>query len=393
MLKNNRQLKDMKAIKKILGLMFGLMIMFSFHATAQYKKEGNQNNHFYQNKSVYEVNEIYTPKGKKVKNVILMIGDGMSLMHAYSAWTANKGQLNLENCDFVGLSKTYCADNLITDSAASGTAIATGQKTKKGYVGVDAEGESLKSICEYAGEGGLSTGIVASCRLIDATPASFSVENINRDMEEEIAASYPTSGVDFILGGGLKYFTKRKDGKNLLPEFEQNGYQVVTDMEQLTLISEGKVFAPIAENDMAKPNIRKDQLWQGTKKALEILNKDKDGFFLMVEGSQIDDYGHFNDLPTLMEEVMDFDRTVGQVFQWASDNHGTLVVITSDHETGGLTLVGGSLEEGKIEGHFSTTHHSGVMVPVYSFGPGAASFSGIYENTDIFNKIKSALKL
>ena len=113
----------------------------------------------------------------------------------------------------------------------------------------------------------------------------------------------------------------------------------------------------------------------------------------MVEGAIIDDYGHFNDLPALMEEVMDFDRTVGEVFKWAASHPGTLVVVTSDHETGGLTLIGGDLSSGKIENRFSTTSHSGVMVPVYSFGPKAEVFSGIYENTDIFNKIKSVLEL
>ena len=383
----------MSVTKNVLALMMGSVFLFSCDTDHQYENKDKQSVHFYENKAVYPVQRITSLKGTQVKNVIFMIGDGMSLMHTYSAWTANKGHLNLESCDFVGLSKTHCADNLITDSAASGTAMATGKKTKKGYVGVDVDGKSLKSICEYASEGGLSTGVVVSCRLIDATPAAFSVENIDRNKEEEIAASFINCGVDFILGGGLKYFTKRQDGRNLLPDFEKNGYRVVTTMDELAQITDEKVFAPIAENDMEKPSIRKDQLWKGTKKALELLGKDEDGFFLMVEGSMIDDYGHFNELPTLMEEVMDFDRTVGKVFEWASEHPGTLVVVTADHETGGLTLIGGDLASGKIECNFSTTHHSGVMVPVYSFGPGAEAFSGIYDNTAIFDKIKSTLNL
>jgi alkaline phosphatase len=144
---------------------------------------------------------------------------------------------------------------------------------------------------------------------------------------------------------------------------------------------------------MGKPNERKEQLWQGTKKALDILSQDEDGFFLMVESSMIDDYGHFNELSTLMEEVLDFDRTVGNVFEWASNHPGTLVVVTSDHETGGLTLLNGDIEKGEIECHFSSGGHSGVMVPVYSFGQGAEVFSGIYENTDIFYKMANALGL
>ncbi len=360
---------------------------------AEYEEKSSEVIHVYQNPNPYPVSKINSPGDGQVKNVIFMIGDGMSLMHAYTAWTANRGHLFLESADYIGLSKTYCADNLITDSAASGTAMATGKKTNKGYVGVGPDGESLKTICEYASAKGLSTGVISTCRLTDATPATFSVENIERDKSEEIAASYVTSGVDFILGGGRKYFNKRKDGKDLLPEFEKEGYQVVTSMDDLKNISEGKVFAPVEEGDMAKPLERGDELWQGTKKALEVLSKDKDGFFLMVEGSMIDDYGHFNDLPHLMEEIADFDQTVGKVFEWATIHPGTLVVVTADHETGGLTLLDGNISEGMIEGNFSTDEHSGVMVPVYSFGPGAKDFAGIYENTDLFEKMKAALKL
>ncbi|HAD00767.1 MAG TPA: alkaline phosphatase, partial [Porphyromonadaceae bacterium] len=124
---------------------------------------------------------------------------------------------------------------------------------------------------------------------------------------------------------------------------------------------------------------------------IEVLNQNKKGFFLMVEGSQLDDYGHFNDLDMLMQEVHDFDRTIGKVFEWAAQDGETLVIVTADHETGGLTLVDGNLAEGKIVGKFSTGGHSGVMVPVYAFGPGAEQFTGIYENSDIFKKI-TALK-
>ena len=382
--------------REILAVVLMGTMLFSFQEGRQNEETKGKDEKIikeYINPNPYTVKTIRSPKGKKIRNVIFMIGDGMSLMHAYSAWTANRGHLFMENADYTGLQKTYCSDNLITDSAASGTAMATGHKTRKGYVGVGSDGESLKTICEYASDKGLSTGVIATCRLVDATPADFSVENIDRDKEEEIAESYVTCGVDFILGGGRKYFTKREDGKNLLPDFEKNGYQVVTSMEELKNVTGGKVFAPVEEGDMAKPQERGDELWQGTKKALEILSKDKDGFFLMVEGSMIDDYGHFNDLPHLMEEIYDFDQTVGKVFEWASTHPGTLVVVTADHETGGVTLVGGDIASGKIECNFSTTHHSGVMVPVYSFGPGAKEFSGMYENTDLFEKIKAALKL
>ena len=114
---------------------------------------------------------------------------------------------------------------------------------------------------------------------------------------------------------------------------------------------------------------------------------------MMIEGSQLDDYGHFNDLDLLMQETHDFDRTVGKVFEWAAQDGETLVVVTADHETGGLTLVDGDLQKGEIKCKFSTGSHSGVMVPVYAFGPGAEHFIGLYENTDIFHKIATLLKL
>ena len=128
-------------------------------------------------------------------------------------------------------------------------------------------------------------------------------------------------------------------------------------------------------------------------KAIDMLSKNKKGFFMMIEGSQLDDYGHFNDLDLLMQEVHDFDRTIGRVLQWAEKDGETLVIVTADHETGGLTLVNGNKNENTIVGKFSTGGHSGVMVPVYAYGPMADQFTGIFENTAIFDKIKKLLKL
>lgn len=344
----------------------------------------------FSNSSPHPIGAYITEADVQVRNIILMIGDGMSLMHMYSAWTANQGGLNLENCEYTGLMKTHCADRLITDSAAGGTAMATGTKTNKSYVGVDPDGNSLKTICEYANENGKTTGVISTCRLTDATPATFSVENIDRDKTAEIAEAYIYSGIDFILGGGRKYFEKHKDSINLLPRFADQGYQIASSMKELNGIRSGKVFAPVEENDMAKPDVRKDQLWRATKKALEVLNQNDEGFFLMVESSIIDDYGHFNDLELLMKEILDFDRTIGKVFEWAEQHPGTLVLVTADHETGGLTLIDGNLDEGSITANFSTKNHSGVMVPVYAFGPSAEIFSGIFDNTDLFHKMLDA---
>lgn len=341
----------------------------------------------------YPVEKIVPPTGNKVKNVILMIGDGMSLMHVYSAWAANHGKLYLENCETTGLSKTYCANRLITDSGAGGTAMAIGKKTNYHSVGVDADGNPQPSLVTLAKKKGLSAGVAVTCRLWDATPADFCCHNVDRDQEDEIIADYVNCDADYVVGGGAKKFENRKDGRNIFKELEQKGYQVARSWEECQKLKSGKIFAVTDSVDTPLPAERGDRLAQSALKGIELLNQNPKGFFMMIEGSQLDDYGHFNDLNLLMQETHDFDRTIGQVLKWAAKDGETLVVITADHETGGLTLVGGDKDKGEIKCKFSTTDHSGVMVPVYAFGPGSELFTGIYENTDIFHKIKSLLNL
>lgn len=339
----------------------------------------------------YDVVKVTPPQGNKVKNVILMIGDGMSLMDVYAAWTANRGKLNLDNCQTVGLSKTYCTDKLITDSGAGGTALATGHKTKYHSVGVDPEGNPLKTLTDVAAAKGKSTGIAVTCRLWDATPADFCCHNVDRDAESEIVKDYIDCGVDYVFGGGSKLFENRTDGRNLFVELKGKGYQVVRTWDELAKIRNGKVFAVTDTVDTPVPAVRGDLLARVSLKGLELLNQNKNGFFMMIEGSQLDDYGHFNDLNLLMQEIHDFDRTIGKIYEWAAKDGETLVVVTADHETGGLTLVDGDLQKGEIVCKFSTDGHSGVMVPVYAFGPGSENFTGIYENTAIFDKINKLL--
>lgn len=341
----------------------------------------------------YPVEKIVPPTGTKVKNVILMIGDGMSLMHVYSAWTANRGKLYLENCEVTGLSKTYCANKLVTDSGAGGTAMAIGQKTNYHSVGVDVNGNPQPSLIKLAKQKGMSAGVAVTCRLWDATPADFCCHNVDRDNEDEIIADYVNCEADYVVGGGAKKFENRKDGRNIFKELEQKGYQVARSWEECKNLKSGKIFAVTDSVDTPLPAERGDRLAQSSLKGIELLNQNPNGFFMMIEGSQLDDYGHFNDLDLLMQETHDFDRTVGKILKWAAKDGETLVVVTADHETGGLTLIDGDKDKGEIKCKFSTTGHSGVMVPVYAFGPGAELFTGIYENTDIFHKIKSLLNL
>ena len=326
----------------------------------------------------------------KPKNIILMIGDGMSLAAMYTAWTANKGRLNIENCPYVSLAKTYSANRLITDSAAAGTAFATGRKTNKGYVGLDANGKPQPSILEIAKRHGLSAGLIVTCNILDATPAVFVAKISDRHKWDEIALQYVAHDVDFVCGGGWKKFRNGTDGRDLTKELADKGYQLPRTVEELEKIDKGKVFALIADGDLPLPKERGDVLSRASMKAIELLSRNDQGFFLMIEGSMIDDAGHDTQLDRLMDEIHDFDRTVGSVLQWAAKNGETLVVVTADHETGGWNLLGGDIASGTVTGTFSTDDHSGVMVPVYSFGPKAEIFTGIFENTDLFFKMLGA---
>ena len=356
--------------------------------------KGQQTNtQTYTLKTPYAVEKITPPKGKKVKNVILMIGDGMSLMHIYTAWTCNRGQLWLENAQYTGLSKTPCLNRLVTDSGAGGTALSSGVKTRYHAVGVDGDGNPVPSLCKLAQQKGKSAGIAVTCRLWDATPATFCCHNSDRDREQEIAADYVNCGIDYAFGGGAKFFEHRNDGRNLFNELSTKGYQIARSWESLEKINSGKVFAVPYLVDTPLPDERGDLLARASLKGIELLNQNKKGFFMMIEGSQLDDYGHFNQLDMLMKETHDFDRTIGAVMKWAAKDGETLVVVTADHETGGLTLLGGDLEKGTVTCHFSTRDHSGTMVPVYAFGPGSEQFTGFMDNTDIFKKIKKLLNL
>ena len=382
-------MRKYKFVKACIALVI-ISGLFSSNISAQSRRDIEQT---YILEQPYEVTKINPPKGKKIKNVILMIGDGMSLMHVYSAWTANRGKLFLDNAQTVGLSKTYCNDRLITDSGAGGTAIATGQKTNYHYVGVDTLGQPLESLIDLAAKKGKATGVAVTCRLWDATPADFCCHNTDRDAEAEIIADYVNCNADYVFGGGAELFQNRKDGRNIFEELRQKGFQTPSTWEEVAAIKKGKVFAVPYPHDTPLPAERGDLLARASLKGIELLDQNKNGFFMMIEGSQLDDYGHFNDLDLLMQEVHDFDRTIGAIYEWAAKDGETLVVVTADHETGGLTLVDGDLKEGKIVCKFSTGGHSGVMVPVYAFGPGADEFTGIYENTAIFDKIKKLLNL
>lgn len=328
-----------------------------------------------------------------VKNIILMIGDGMGVAQVYAAITSSNDTLNLEKFPVVGFHKSYSADNYITDSGAGGTALATGQKTYNGAIGVDTNRQVLTTILEIAKAHGLATGLVSTSSITHATPASFVAHQASRDNHEAIAEDLLNSGVDVFIGGGRQYFTQREDGKDLTVALRERGYQVVYDMDEITKMKSGKLAGLTAEeHNSSFRDGRNDMLPMATSTALQLLSNNQRGFFLMVEGSQIDWGGHANDIDYVISEVLDFDKAIGKTLEFAKKNKHTLVIVTADHETGGLTLEKGNIRNHQVQGKFSTQGHTAVMVPVFAYGPGAEEFSGIYENTAIFKKLMNVYR-
>lgn len=324
---------------------------------------------------------------KKPKNIILLIGDGMGLSQVSTAIYYKDGKPNFERFNTIGLSKTSSASDLVTDSAAGATVFSTGEKTYNGAIGVSKDTIPLPTIVEQLSKRGLATGIVATSSIQHATPASFYAHVKSRSLYEDITEFAPNSGVNFFAGGGLKFFNQRKDGKDLLEEMKIKGYEVITD-KLPTTPSEKNELILLAENGMPKMSEgRGDFLPNATKLALEKLSKNEKGFFLMVEGSQIDWGGHDNDADYLIQELLDFDKTLGVALDFAKQNGETLVIVTADHETGGYTLASDGSDYNKIKPSFSTTGHSGTMVPVFAEGPGAILFNGIYESIEIYHKM------
>jgi alkaline phosphatase len=327
----------------------------------------------------------------KVKNIIFLIGDGMGVSQLYAGMTVSKEPLMFEQFKHIGFQKTFSANSYITDSGASGTALATGNKTNNQSIGVGPNGEKLTSILELAEQNGYSTGLVSTSSILHATPASFIAHNESRHNYEEIALDFLRTDIDLFIGGGMKYFKDREDGKNLVDSLKKKGYTVSSDMNEIKTFEKGKLAGFTAEKHNPKfTEGREDMLPVSTQTALNILDNNEKGFFLMVESSQIDWGGHDKDQEYVINEVLDFNEVIKVAMEFTKQNKNTLLVVTADHETGGMALTGGSMKDNKVEATFATDDHTGVMVPVFAYGPGAEEFMGIYDNTDVFKKMLHA---
>lgn len=332
-----------------------------------------------------------TAQTEKTPNIIFLIGDGMGLTQISSGMYANGNTTALEDFQYIGLSKTHAVKNLVTDSAASGTAMACGEKTYNGVIGINAKNQPIPSILNYCADRGYRTALLATSSIVHATPASFYAHVNSRKKYQEIAMQLLQSKVDLFIGGGNKHFTERMDGVNLLKS-QDNPYEIVANLEAFSTNTSNKVgYFTYNEEPPKKTMGRKPALQDMLTATLNRLEADGKPFFVMTEASQIDWGGHANELPYVVSEFIEFNQTIQVALDFAKKNGNTLVVVTADHETGGLALTRGSVKKKQVSGGFNTKGHSATMVPVFSYGPTAENFKGIYENTAIFRKMKTAV--
>lgn len=324
-----------------------------------------------------------------------MIGDGMGIAQVSGAMTVSGYKLNMTRTRHIGFMKTQSYDNYVTDSAASGTAFSSGKKTRNGMVGMDPDSNRVDLITELVRDQlKMSYGVVSTSAVTHATPATFVAHNITRNDYEGIALDFIRNQPDVFIGGGKSHFTDRRDQRDLVKVLERKGYEVVYTMEDLKKSESDKLAGLLADIHLPRfSEGREYMLAESTFKAIRLLDRNRRGFFLMVEASQIDWGGHDNDTQYVLEETFDFDLAVGVALQYASEDPNTLVIVTADHETGGFTIPGGNIEDNTVIGKFSTTTHTGVIVPVFAFGAGAEEFTGFYQNTDLFEKISNLIGL
>lgn len=342
----------------------------------------NLKNTVYQNPAIQET---YLPKYEldgvngPVNQIILMIGDGNGLAQISSALFANGNSLTLANLKKIGLIKTQAADDFTTDSAAGATAYATGHKTNNRALGVGPGGEKLENLPDILNKYGFNSGIITTDNLTGATPAAFYAHHPERDDAEEIASYLYQSKLDLFIGGGKFAFESQ------LKNLESEGFTLVNELNDLSAAKLG-FFA--SSGSLPKMlDGRGPYLPNGASFALEFLGKKEKPFFLMIEAANIDSGGHSNKSGMVISEMLDFDQTIAKVIQYADQNPGTLVLITADHETGGISIPQGNVESSTIELAYHSDDHTGIMVPIFAYGAHSEDFQGIYENTEVFHKI------
>ncbi len=328
------------------------------------------------------------------KNVIYMIGDGMALPQVFATMLATGDDLAFCQFPYIGVVDTRSKSNTITDSAAGGTALACDEKTKNGMVGMNSDTVAMPTILDVLAEQGKSTGIVVTCYSGHATPADFYAKVPKRSMYEEIAVQMAESDkLNVMIAGGRKHFTQRKDSINLLERMENElGWTIYDTLANIN--TDCMKYAVLADdNHMPVYPDRSEFLPDGVRTALETLEKDEDGFFLMVEGSQIDFACHAHDSVWMVNETVDFSNAVQVALDYAKTHDNTLVVVTADHETGGLTMIDRKGKYTNVEFDYSTGSHTCLPVMIYAYGPGAELFTGWMQNNEVKARILKACNI
>lgn len=334
--------------------------------------------------------KVYVPtyktdqKDQPVKNVILLIGDGNGLSQISSAVLANNSALSLTQLKSIGFIKTQSADDFTTDSAAAGTALATGQKTNNRAIGTDTLQKPIPNILEILQKRNFSTGVISTDEITGATPAAFYAHTEERSDSEGISKDLLKSKLNLFVAGGASTFKNTSINSKFKILNSVKELETATNDTVGVFMSQGRVPSVLEG--------RGELLADATKYSLGFLNKKKKPFFLMVEGAQIDSFGHVNNAAGIVAETIDFDTAITQALMFADKNEGTLVIVTADHETSGFAIPQGNVKKHKVEGDFITTDHTATMVPIFSYGPHSQDFQGVYENNEVFHKILSILK-
>jgi alkaline phosphatase len=343
-----------------------------------------------------------------IRNIILFIGDGMGLSHLTAARINSfgpDGRFHLDHMPVTGLVTTHAVDNLITDSAAAGTALATGVKTTNGSIGVDSSGASHPTILETARDAGLSTGLVTTTYITDATPATFAAHVRSRAMKDEIALQLLYARVNVLFGEGDHFYpptdarSARKDGENPLALAKELGYAIVENKGALDSTKANFLLGlfPDLTTDRMKPELHSPpqtpSLAELTAKAIKILNRNEKGFFLMVEEEGVDMGSHVNRDDYFIHHLNRLDEAVKVGLDFAARDERTLVLLTADHETGGVNVIGGVKRKKKVKLSWATDRHTGQPVPLFAFGPHALRFTGLKDNTEIPKIMAELLRL
>tara|TARA_Y100000768_G_scaffold331007_1_gene270079 strand:- start:7065 stop:8387 length:1323 start_codon:yes stop_codon:yes gene_type:complete len=357
---------------------------------------------------------------KKAKNIILLIADGMSISQITSYRLLKGGpneRISVDKFPVSGIVLTHAKDSFVTDSASSATAFSSGRKTNNGALGLDNEKEELENITEKLHQYGFVSSLISTSEITHATPAAFASHVDLRWKTDEISQQMINSNVMTILGGGRNFFLpedvggKRDDGVNLLEKVKSTHTLLTekSELESFDLTETGKVIGLFAKEHLrdsedpdnhSKEPSTSEMLDFAIKRSQYFGEKGCNGFFIMVEGSQIDWAGHSNDMNYLVQEMEDFDNVVQMALDFAKKSKDTLVIVTSDHETGGLLIEPGSptnYSSPEVKFSFNTGigygSHTGVPVPVYAYGPGSSNFTGTLDNTDIYFAMIEALDL